>query len=107
MFRNVRAKFAVTVDLPTPPLPEATAMILPTLTVVLSLLGCGAFASPSLITTVIFSFAAGNESLSVCSVRLLIRMANGSRLLGKIKTTTILSSRAVTLCTIPLSTMFF
>ena len=103
MSRSVAARLAVTVDFPTPPLPEATAMILPTLLVALSRLGGCCLGAPSLIATV--TCASGKRSFNACSACMRIRAAKGSRALGKRSTTVTFPSAALTESTMPLSAM--
>ena len=104
MFRRAMARLAVTVDLPTPPLPEATAITLAMPPVVVFNLGSGRGAAPpSLITT--STSAPGNASRKSDSAWFLIFTANGSRALAKRSTTVTLPSADAVCSMNPLETM--
>ena len=104
MLRSATARLAVTVDFPTPPLPDATAITLAMPPVVVLSLGSGRGAAPpSLMTTM--TFCCGNSRRRISSAWFLIFTANGSRALAKRSTTVILPAPEA-ICSIkPLPTM--
>ena len=106
MFRRATARLAVTVDLPTPPLPEATAITWAMPPVEVLSFGSGRGAAPPSLTTTSTSLP-GNAARSCSSAWFLIFTANGSRVLAKRSTTVTLPSAAAVCSMNPLATMSF
>ncbi|CCZ98276.1 unknown [Alistipes sp. CAG:157] len=101
MSRSVTARLAVTVDLPTPPLPEAIARIcrMPAVEDTFSFTG-GAGAS-SFSVTAILPANSGNASVTAAVTCRLMELANGSRRLRKARVMTASCPLAVICSTIP------
>ena len=100
--RSATARLAVTVDLPTPPLPEAMAMTCAIPVVVLSRSGWGRLGVPSLTTTT--TDAVRKYWPSKVSTCFLIFRAKGSRAFAKQSLTAIRLLLTEMFSTIPLET---